>query len=31
MMEKRSLERRPAYADVQRRVSMLVPLPRRRR
>jgi steroid 5-alpha reductase family enzyme len=30
MMEKRSLERRPAYADVQRRVSMLVPLPRRK-
>lgn len=30
MMEKRSLERRPAYAEVQRRVSMLVPLPRRR-
>jgi steroid 5-alpha reductase family enzyme len=30
MMEKRSLERRPAYADVQKRVSMLVPLPRRR-
>ena len=30
MMEKRSLERRPAYADVQKRVSMLVPLPRRK-
>jgi len=29
MMEKRSLERRPAYAEVQKRVSMLVPLPRR--
>lgn len=29
MMEKRSLERRPQYAEVQRRVSMLVPLPRR--
>ena len=27
--EKRSLERRPAYAEVQKRVSMLVPLPRR--
>jgi steroid 5-alpha reductase family enzyme len=31
MMEKRSLARRPQYADVQRRVSMLVPLPRRSR
>ncbi len=30
MMEKRSLERRPAYAEVQKRVSMLVPLPRRK-
>ena len=30
MMETRSLERRPAYADVQKRVSMLVPLPRRK-
>lgn len=31
MMEKRSLERRPAYAELQKRVSMLVPLPRRAR
>ena len=30
MMEKRSLERRPAYGEVQRRVSMLIPLPRRK-
>lgn len=30
MMEKRSLERRPAYAEVMREVSMLVPLPPRR-
>lgn len=30
MMETRSLERRPAYAGVQKRVSMLVPLPRRK-
>jgi steroid 5-alpha reductase family enzyme len=30
MMEKRSLERRPAYAEVQKRVSMLVPWPRRK-
>ncbi len=29
MMEKRSLEKRPAYAELQKRVSMLVPLPRR--
>ncbi len=27
LMEKRSLERRPAFADVQRRISMLVPWP----
>ena len=27
LMEKRSLERRPAFADYQRRVSMLVPWP----
>jgi steroid 5-alpha reductase family enzyme len=30
MMEKRSLEKRPAYAELQKRVSMLVPLPRRK-
>lgn len=30
MMEKRSLERRPAYTEVQKRVSMLIPLPRRK-
>jgi steroid 5-alpha reductase family enzyme len=30
MMEKRSLERRPAYAELQKRVSMLVPMPRRK-
>lgn len=30
MMEKRSVERRPAYAEVMREVSMLVPLPPRR-
>lgn len=30
MMEQRSLERRPAYAELQRRVSMLVPLPPRK-
>lgn len=31
MSEKRSLERRPAYAEHQRRVSMLIPLPPRPR
>lgn len=30
MMEKRSLERRPAYAQLMREVSMLVPLPPKR-
>ena len=30
MMEDRSLERRPEYADYQRRVPKLLPLPRRR-
>ena len=30
MMEKRSLQRRPAYADYQHRVPRLLPLPRRR-
>ena len=29
MMERRSLEKRPAYAELKKRVSMLVPLPRR--
>jgi steroid 5-alpha reductase family enzyme len=27
LMEKRSLARRPAFADVQRRISMFVPWP----
>jgi steroid 5-alpha reductase family enzyme len=29
MAEKRSLARRPAYAEHQKRVSMLIPLPPR--
>jgi steroid 5-alpha reductase family enzyme len=29
MMENRSLQRRPEYADYQRRVPKLLPLPRR--